>query len=53
MLRAAVIILLIALLPANVRTESRVALPIGNEGFTTEIGRLRTRTTMWRCSTKR
>jgi hypothetical protein len=40
MLRAAVIILLIALLPAHVRAEARVALLIGNEGYATEIGRL-------------
>ena len=40
MLRAAVIALLIALLPSPLRAEGRVALLIGNEAYATEIGRL-------------
>jgi uncharacterized caspase-like protein len=40
MLRAAVIVLLIALLPAHARAEAKIALLIGNEAYGTEIGRL-------------
>jgi formylglycine-generating enzyme required for sulfatase activity len=40
MLRAAVIILLIALLPSPARAEARIALLIGNEAYGNEIGRL-------------
>jgi hypothetical protein len=40
MLRAAVIVLLIALLPAYARAEARIALLIGNEAYSAEIGRL-------------
>jgi hypothetical protein len=40
MLRAAVIVLLIALLPSPLRAEARIALLIGNEAYATEIGRL-------------
>jgi formylglycine-generating enzyme required for sulfatase activity len=40
MLRAAVIILLTALLPSPLRAQARVALLIGNEAYGNEIGRL-------------
>jgi hypothetical protein len=40
MLRAAVIVLLIALLPSHSRAEARLALLIGNEAYASEIGRL-------------
>jgi formylglycine-generating enzyme required for sulfatase activity len=40
MLRAAVFVLLIALLPSPVRAEARIALLVGNEAYSTEIGRL-------------
>jgi uncharacterized caspase-like protein len=40
MLRAAVIVLLIALLPSPLRAEARIALLIGNEAYGNEIGRL-------------
>jgi len=40
MLRAAVIVLLIALLPSPLQAEARIALLIGNESYATEIGRL-------------
>jgi uncharacterized caspase-like protein len=40
MLRAAFIVFLIALLPAHVRAQARIALLIGNEAYTSEIGRL-------------
>ena len=40
MLRAAVIALLIALLPSQARADGRIALLIGNEEYATEIGRL-------------
>ena len=40
MLRAAVIVLLIALLPSQARADGRIALLIGNEAYASEIGRL-------------
>jgi hypothetical protein len=40
MLRAAVIVLLIALIPSHARAEARIALLIGNEAYPSEIGRL-------------
>jgi formylglycine-generating enzyme required for sulfatase activity len=40
MLRAAVIVLLIALLPSPLRAEARIALLVGNEAYASEIGRL-------------
>jgi uncharacterized caspase-like protein len=40
MLRAAVVLLLIALLPSHVLAEARIALLIGNEAYGSEIGRL-------------
>jgi formylglycine-generating enzyme required for sulfatase activity len=40
MLRAAVIVLWMALLPSPLRAEARIALLIGNEAYATEIGRL-------------
>jgi formylglycine-generating enzyme required for sulfatase activity len=40
MLRAAVIVLLLALLPSHARGEARIALLIGNEAYASEIGRL-------------
>jgi formylglycine-generating enzyme required for sulfatase activity len=40
MLRAAVIVLLIALLPSHAWAEARIALLIGNEAYASEIGRL-------------
>jgi uncharacterized caspase-like protein len=39
-LRAAVIVLLIALFPSQARADGRIALLIGNEAYATEIGRL-------------
>jgi formylglycine-generating enzyme required for sulfatase activity len=42
MLRAAVVVLLIALLPLPLRAEARIALLIGNEAYGNEIGRLAT-----------
>ena len=41
MLRAAFIIVLIALLPAHVRAEARVALLIGNQVYTPKVGQLK------------
>jgi formylglycine-generating enzyme required for sulfatase activity len=40
MLRAAVILFLIAVLPSPLRAEARIALLIGNEAYGNEIGRL-------------
>jgi hypothetical protein len=40
MLRAAFIVLLIALLPSHARAEAKIALLIGNEDYGSEIGRL-------------
>jgi hypothetical protein len=40
MLRAAVIVLFIALLPSHADAEARIALLIGNEAYASEIGRL-------------
>jgi formylglycine-generating enzyme required for sulfatase activity len=40
MVRAAVIVLLIALFPSHARADGRIALLIGNEAYTSEIGRL-------------
>ena len=40
MLRAAVIVLWMALLPSPLRAEARIALLIGNEAYGNEIGRL-------------
>jgi peptidoglycan-N-acetylglucosamine deacetylase len=40
MLRAVVFVLLIALLPAHARAEAHIALLIGNEAYSSEIGRL-------------
>jgi formylglycine-generating enzyme required for sulfatase activity len=40
MLRAAVIVLFIALLPSHAWAEARVALLVGNEAYASEIGRL-------------
>ena len=40
MLRAAVVVLLMALLPSHLRAEARIALLIGNEAYGNEIGRL-------------
>src|SRR6516164_7556754 len=40
MLRVAVTVLLIALLPSHAWAEARVALLIGNEAYASEIGRL-------------
>jgi uncharacterized caspase-like protein len=40
MLRVAVIVLLLALLPAHARDEARIALLIGNEAYASEMGRL-------------
>ena len=40
MLQAAVIVLLIALLPSHARADGRIALLIGNEAYSSEIGRL-------------
>jgi uncharacterized caspase-like protein len=40
MLRAAVFVLLIALLPSPLWAEARIALLIGNEAYASEIGRL-------------
>jgi len=40
MFRAAVVVLLIALLPLPLRAQARIALLIGNEAYSTEIGRL-------------
>ena len=41
MLRAAVIVLLISLLPSYVRAEARVALLIGNQGYSAKVGPLK------------
>ena len=41
MLRAAVIVLLLALLPSPVRAEARIALLIGNQGYSDKVGALK------------
>jgi carboxyl-terminal processing protease len=41
MLRVAVVVFLIALLPAHARAEARIALLIGNQGYATEVGPLK------------
>jgi len=41
MLRAAVIVLLIALLPAHAQAETRIALLIGNQGYADSVGPLK------------
>jgi formylglycine-generating enzyme required for sulfatase activity len=41
MLRAAVIVLLIALLPSHARAEARIALLIGNQAYDTSVGVLK------------
>jgi hypothetical protein len=40
MVRAALVVLLIALVPVHARAEGRIALLIGNEAYATQIGRL-------------
>jgi hypothetical protein len=41
MLRAAVIVLLIALLPSHARAEARIALLVGNQGYSDKVGVLK------------
>ena len=41
MLRAIVIVLVVALLPSHARAQERIALLIGNQGYTDKVGPLK------------